>query len=193
MLYLLALVSAGALALTVPPTIEGRDLRAPTPTQATIAFDDAAAKVGNQSGAPKYTVVAFLSARCPCSNSHEPTLAALAREYGKGPKSARFIGVHSNTDETVDESIAHFQKAGFDFPVIQDTGARLANAFGALKTPHVYVIGPGSKIEYQGGVDDSHDAPQASKHYLKDALEALRAGRTPDVTLSRSLGCSIRR
>jgi peroxiredoxin len=135
------------------------------------------------------TVVVFLSARCPCSMSHEPTLKALAEEF----KEAKFIGVHSNSDEDAQESASHFEAAHLPFPVIQDTAANLANQFGALKTPHVFVLNKEGKVIFQGGVDDSHNASRATQPFLKAALTSMRAGLTPEITQARSLGCIIRR
>lgn len=179
LLALLACILATeARALQVPVAIEGRALA-----------DASSVKIDPRDGS-RLTVIVFLSARCPCSASHEPLLASLAREFGT---QARFVGIHSNADEPAEESGAHFKQAALPFPVIQDTGSRLADAFGAVKTPHAFVLGKNGEILFQGGVDDTHDAASATKPYLKNALEALRAGRAPEISLARSIGCQIRR
>jgi hypothetical protein len=175
---LIAALAVSAQAATVPAAIEGMSLA-----------DGTAVRVDPREGS-KLTVVVFLSARCPCSASHEPVLAELAREFAP---EARFVAIHSNADEPEAESAAHFKAAALPFAVIQDHGSRLADAFGALKTPHVYVISSKGEILFQGGVDDSHDAAKAHRPYLKLALQALKEGHTPEVTLARSLGCQIRR
>src|SRR5262245_12746026 len=81
------------------------------------------------------SVVVFLSAKCPCSASHEPVLKDLAREFE--PKGFRFIGVHSNADEALGFTQEHFKAAALPFSVIQDPQSKIADVFGALKTPHV--------------------------------------------------------
>jgi peroxiredoxin len=165
-------------AMNIPSSIQGKNLADAT----SIALDPR--------DGTKLTVVAFLSARCPCSASHEATLAALAKEFGS---EARFVGIHSNVDEPETESSEHFKKSALPFPVIQDSGSRLANEFGAVKTPHVFVLAKSGEVLFQGGVDDSHDAHRASREYLKNALQDLRAGRAPQINLARSIGCIIRR
>ena len=135
------------------------------------------------------TAVVFLSARCPCSNSHEATLDALSKKF---PHIA-FLGVHSNTDEPLKETLAHFKESPIQFPVVQDPDAKVAQAFGAFKTPHVYLIASNGEILYQGGVDDSHYSPSASQHYLEDALVALQNGKKPNPAQTRTLGCIIKR
>lgn len=133
-------------------------------------------------------VVVFLSSRCPCSQSHEHALAQMAQEF----KEFRFVGVVSNGDERLTAIKEHFEEAKLPFGVIRDENLALANAFGALKTPHVYVFKSGKQV-FQGGVDDSQVAQTAKQHYLKDALTQLRKGLAPDPDSARTLGCLIRR
>ena len=110
----LCYTSASALAAQVPDALEGKALG-----------DSSSHRIALKGARP--TLVVFLSARCPCSASHEPALAELHKEFGG---EVRFVGVHSNADETPDESVTHFRSAALPFPVIQDSGAKLANAFG---------------------------------------------------------------
>jgi peroxiredoxin len=141
--------------------------------------------------AAKGTVVVFLSARCPCSASHELALKELAREYEA--KGFRFVGIHSNADEAEELTRKHFAEAGLPFPVLADGQSRLADAFGALKTPHAYLLSPKGEILFQGGVDDSHIAAASRQPYLRNALAAVAAGRAPDPAEVRTLGCAIKR
>ena len=135
------------------------------------------------------TVLVFLSARCPCSNSHEGTLEDLSKRF----PTVRFVGIHSNSDEPANEAQSHFKNSPIHFPMVQDKNSKIAEAFGAFKTPHVFVISKSAKILYQGGVDDSHQASQAGRHYLADALTAIREGKEPEVNQARTLGCAIER
>jgi hypothetical protein len=138
----------------------------------------------------KATVLIFLSAKCPCSASHESDLAKLVQQYH--PLGFQFIGIHSNQDENSVLTKAHFQSAKLPFPVIEDPGARLADDFKALKTPHVFIVKSG-EILFQGGVDDSAEASNAKKHYLSDALKQLSEGRAIETSRARALGCAIKR
>lgn len=167
-------VSVGAAAL--PEGFEGMDLRSGHPFRAGEAGE-------------KGTVVVFLSSKCPCSRSHEPVLNRLAAEF----PGFRFLGVHSNSDEAVADARAHFGKSGLSFPVLRDEDARLANRFGAVKTPHAFVLDPQGNRKFSGGVDDSHSAEAAKIPFLKLALQAVSAGREPERAEVRALGCVIRR
>lgn len=149
-------------------------------------------KVEIQYSAPeKATVVVFLSANCPCSRSHEKTLQDLHKTFS-GPM-FQFIAVHSNADESWEFAKKYFETAKLPFPIVQDNGAVIADQLGAFKTPHVYVIGKNQEILFQGGVDDSHHAPTAKKHYLEEALTAIRDGVVIQERNVRVLGCAIKR
>lgn len=137
----------------------------------------------------EYTVVVFISAKCPCSESHEPLLKDLQKDYSQ----FTFIGVHSNADEDKETTQKHFQEVALPFPVIQDTRSHLANNLGALKTPHAYVLNQKGEVVYQGGVTDSHVGPNAKKQLLREVLEDLSAGKTPRHKEGRALGCYIQR
>jgi peroxiredoxin len=138
----------------------------------------------------KATIVVFLSAKCPCSGSHEQTLKDLAAKFS--PKGFQFVAVHSNVDEDPTLASQHFSKASLPFPVLQDDHAALADRFGALKTPHVFVLKQG-EVVFQGGVDDSKNSPQAKEHFLLNALNDLDQGKLPEVKQVRALGCIIKR
>jgi hypothetical protein len=130
------------------------------------------------SQAKKATVVVFLSASCPCSAS---------------PAGVQFVAVHSNSDESADLARIHFKASELPFPIIQDEGAKIATGLKAFKTPHVFVFDPRGEILFQGGVDDSHIAATAKKHYLREALVAIGEGKRPPVSEVRTLGCIIKR
>ncbi len=141
------------------------------------------------STAKKATVLVFLSAKCPCSDSHIEILRKLSDDF----KDFQFVGVHSNADETADITKTYFQEKKLPFPVLQDHKSVLANRFGALKTPHVFVVDKKGELLYHGGVTDSHVGPSAKKNFLKDVLEDVQAGKVPRHKEGRALGCYIQR
>lgn len=136
----------------------------------------------------KGTVAVFLSSLCPCAKSHEPVLTELANRF----KDYKFIGIVSGQD-VENEVTEHYAKAQLPFPVILDPKSQLANRYGALKTPHVFIIHREGKCLYRGGIDNSKEAPRATEPYLKMALEDLNANRELRFKETRALGCVIRR
>lgn len=176
---LVVLFQSMALASEIPHQISGLDLV----SGKSISHHFASASRG--------TVVLFLSTRCPCSASHQSILNQLAEEFGK--KGFAFVGVHSNANETLEESKQFFSTQKFAFPVIQDSGCSIADQFRAFKTPHAYLLSPQAEILFQGGVDDSKIAGNAKRHYLKDAMTDILEGHEPKEKNVRVVGCQIQR
>ena len=138
---------------------------------------------------PKGSVVVFMSAKCPCSASHVEELKSLRKEH---PDYA-FVAVHSNTDESKEETETYFKEAGLPFPVIQDSGAKIADEFKALKTPHAFLVSPSGETLYKGGLSNSKDCRKADRKYLREALSDLAQGRPVKNPEGRTLGCAIAR
>jgi len=137
----------------------------------------------------KGLVVVFLSAKCPCSNSHNIELRDLAQSY----KEFNFVAVHSNVDEGKELSKPYFEKAALPFPVIEDENSQIADKLRALKTPHAFIFSPSGDVLYQGGVSNSKDCAKADRKFLREALEDLHAGKPVRTPEGRTLGCSISR
>jgi len=137
----------------------------------------------------KGLVVTFLSARCPCSNSHVPLIEKLSQEFPE----FQFVAIHSNADEPKDQAQKYFKDAHLTFPVIEDEKSKWANQLKASKTPHAFVMNSNGDILYKGGVTNSADAPSAGQQHLKEALTDIQAGNKVRKAEARSLGCAISR
>lgn len=135
------------------------------------------------------TVVAFMSARCPCSNAHVELLKKLSGEF----KDFSFVVINANTDEPLEEARTYFRGAAFAFPVLRDEEGKLADRFKALKTPHVYLLAPDGATLYRGGMTGSVLGTPESTQYLRDALADVDAGRPVKTAEGRTLGCMITR
>lgn len=168
----------GVAKAEVPSEIQGKDLVNGAPAHYATHFSD-----------KKALVVVFMSARCPCSNSHFSVLTKLAEKY----KDVRFVAVHSNSDETVKESQSYFKLIGLPFPVLQDDSAKIADQLKAFKTPHSFVISPKGEVLYQGGVTNSAMADQSDRNYLDEALQDITKGQKVRTAEGRTLGCVISR
>lgn len=132
-------------------------------------------------------VLVFLSSKCPCSMSHIPELKALATEF----KEFEFIGINSNSDESLENAHAYFDSIGLGFPVLRDQNFKFADHFKAAKTPHAFLIQTNGRIVFQGGVSNSSKFPQADRKFLREALEDIKTGSPIRTPHARALGCSI--
>lgn len=137
----------------------------------------------------KGLVIVFMSAKCPCSQSHSEEVKNLHAHF----PDFSFVVVNSNSDETEEMAKTYFKSVGFDFPVIKDKNAELADRYAALKTPHAFLISPEGKIVYQGGVSSSRIFAKADKKFLRQALNEIREGKIVSTPEGRTLGCAITR
>lgn len=136
----------------------------------------------------KLAVVVFLSATCPCSDSHVEHLNNLSAKYPK----IKFYGFHSNQDQNSKLGLEYFQKKKMKFPVWRDEKAKVADKLGALKTPHVFIL-KNEEVLYSGPVSDKSNFSKSERHYLEEFLVANAAGTKFEAPTKRPLGCYIAR
>lgn len=83
---------------------------------------------------------------------------------------------------------------GYEMPYLLDKAHRIADAFGALKTPHVYLFDKNMTLVYRGSLDDNvSDANAVQDNYIMDAMTSLKRGKACDVAETKAIGCSIKR
>ncbi len=139
----------------------------------------------------RYAVVMFIATQCPVSNAYNGRMADLAAAYaGKG---VAFVAINSNKAEPAPEVAEHAKEHGFTFPVAKDPGNVVADSFGALVTPEIFVVDPGKTILYHGRIDDSRKEEKVTKKDLDEALTALLAGQKVSADQQRAFGCTIKR
>jgi thiol-disulfide isomerase/thioredoxin len=128
----------------------------------------------------------FRSTLCPYSNSYNDLLKSMTEEYGR--KRVLFLAVHSDRWETEDDIRAHAGKYGHTFPVIRDPDGRLARLLKARRTPEVFLMDGDGKLRYHGRIASKIGTPD-----LRNALDALLAGRPIEPAVTKAFGCSIER
>lgn len=136
------------------------------------------------------TVVAFISTQCPVSNAYNERMNALYRDFGGRVK---FIFVNANANESAEDVRRHARAAGLDFPVYKDVNNIVADRFGAQATPETYVIDSSGTLRYHGSVDDSQNPARIKHHSLRDAMEAVLAGKNVTSPENKAFGCTIKR
>jgi peroxiredoxin len=140
----------------------------------------------------KAVAVVFVATKCPVSNAYNTRMAALGKEYAA--KGIPLVGINSNKTEPAAEVKEHAEKHGFTFPVLKDEGNRIADAYGATKTPEVFVVDPKGNLIYHGRIDENQDEPAKVKSPdLRNALEAVLGGKPVPTAETKAFGCTIKR
>jgi peroxiredoxin len=141
------------------------------------------------------TAVIFMCNHCPYVLAWLDRLIALAREY-QGLNVA-FAGINANdaakypTDSF--ESMQQLaRERGLPFPYLHDESQDVARAYGAARTPEIFLFDRDMRLRYHGAPDDNYDESQASEPYLRYALDAVLEGRNPSVIETRAVGCTIK-
>jgi peroxiredoxin len=85
------------------------------------------------------------------------------------------------------------EEKGFNFPYLYDESQEIARAYGAERTPEIFLFDKGGTLRYHGTVDDNYDDPAAVKAlYPRAALEAVLAGKEPSTAETTPVGCTIK-
>lgn len=144
----------------------------------------------------KALVVVFSCNHCPYVVAYEDRMIAIQRDYA--PKGVRFVAINSNDaksypDDSFEEMVKRAKAKGFNFPYLRDETQEVAKAYGATHTPHLFVFDANRKLAYTGKIDDNwQDAKAVKQQFLREALDAIVAGKTPPTPETHAIGCTIK-
>ncbi len=146
---------------------------------------------------PTGTVILFWSNQCPWVDRYTERVQALRSQFGG--QGIRFVLINSNDagafpQESAEASRVYVEERGLtQMAYLRDQGSAVAQAFGAERTPHVFVFDGARSLVYVGAIDDSPGDPgDVEETYLEDALQALAAGEAVPVTETKAFGCRIK-
>lgn len=143
-------------------------------------------------GKSKAVVVIFDATKCPYAIGYKGRVADMGKEYAA--RGVTFVTINSNKTEPASEVAEDAKKNGFSFPVLKDEGNKVADLYAAKKTPEVYVLDPAGTLLYHGRIDETHEDPKNVKSPdLRNALDAILAGRAVPAAETKAFGCSIKR
>ena len=136
--------------------------------------------------------VVFSCCHCPYVVAWEDRLNAAARDYGGR---AGLVAVNSNAGylgDSLEDMAQRSEEKGFVFPFLYDETQEVAGAYGAARTPEVFVFDADHRLVYHGAPDSSHTDPDGAEPYLRPALDAALAGTQPEVRETPPVGCTIK-
>jgi len=144
----------------------------------------------------KLLVVIFSCNHCPYVVGSEDRIIRFAKDYAA--RGVKLVAINSNeTVEHPTDSFEHMvtraKEKKFPFPYLRDETQEVALAYGALRTPHFYVFDAQRNLRYTGRMDDNPKMEALAKtHELRDAVDALLAGKKPPAEQSNPLGCNVK-
>jgi peroxiredoxin len=147
-------------------------------------------------GSEPATVVYWTCNHCPYAQAWHDRLIEAARDYGG--RGVRFLAINSNDVSSYPQDGPDAMRArveadgGWPHPYLFDESQEVGQAFGAQKTPDVFVFDADLKLRYRGAPDADYDDPGANAAWLRDALDAVLEGRDPERAETAPVGCTIK-
>lgn len=144
----------------------------------------------------KGTVIVFTCNHCPFAKAYQGRIKDISRDYKD--KGINLIAINPNdAKEYPTDNYAHMIKRAktesYNFPYLRDRTQKTAVNYGALVTPHIFLLDAQKRLYYNGPIDDSwKDPDKAENMYLRDAIDNMMAGKKLAKDKIRTMGCSIK-
>ncbi len=142
-------------------------------------------------------LVMFSCNTCPYVVKNEErtkAIAEYAQKHGMGVILFNSNEAKRDSDDSFEAMKEYAKKQGYNWYYAADAKSTIANAFGATRTPEVFLINKAGIIVYKGAIDDNpSEAENVKRQHLKIAIDEVTKGKTISVKESKSVGCSIKR
>ena len=190
-----ALIILGALVLSLfTGASEGYKVGDKAKDFTLMNIDDTKVSLSSYEDAKGYVVV-FTCNHCPYAVAYEDRLIELHNEYGE---QYPIVAINPNDpiqypSDSFEEMKTRADEKGFPFAYLMDETQKVAKRFGALKTPHVYLLDKELTVKYIGAIDNNWQDPEAvTERYLEQAIVALGKGEDPAPAETKAIGCSVK-
>ncbi|MEM1118881.1 MAG: thioredoxin family protein [Bacteroidota bacterium] len=146
--------------------------------------------------AAKGFVVVFTCNTCPYAVMYEERIIELHDKYAA--KGYPVIAINPNDPEvkpgdSYEKMKERAANKKFPFAYLFDEGQKVYPAYGATRTPHIYLLDAEKTVQYIGALDNNaQDASAVTTRFVEDAIAALEAGKKPETTNTKAIGCSIK-
>jgi hypothetical protein len=154
-----------------------------------VSFKDATKKNG--------LLVMFSCNTCPIVRGYKARTVAAAKHALESEIGVILLNPNEATrteGDSFDDMKSYAKQSGYTFNYVLDNNSKMADAFGANRTPECFLFDKSGKLVYHGAIDDNAgDAEGVNKQYLIKAIDEVRTGSPVSVKESRSVGCGIKR
>lgn len=145
----------------------------------------------------KIVVLEWFNPGCPFVKKHHQHLSTMRDLANKYKDKVVWLAINSSAEgkqgfgvELNKESKKNWK---IPYPILLDSDGKTGRAYGARRTPHMYVINAEGKLAYMGAIDDDNSPRTAGKvNYVESAIEAILAGKAPETSKTKSYGCGVK-
>jgi peroxiredoxin len=141
-------------------------------------------------------IVVFTCNHCPYAKAYEQRIIELHKKYA--PLGFPVVAINPNDKDvqpadSFDNMKKRAKEKSYPFHYLYDETQEVAKAFGATRTPHVFILDQNKVVRYIGAIDDnSEDAASVREHYVGTAVDALLAGKEVATKETKAIGCGIK-
>lgn len=141
-------------------------------------------------------IVIFSCNHCPYVQAWEDRIIAIQAAYAE--QGVQIIAINANDEKKyADDSFANMKERArskdFNFVYLRDETQETARAYGAERTPEVFLFDQNHTLRYRGAIDDNfRDPNDVKQHYLREALDMVLQGQNPPMVETRAVGCTIK-
>lgn len=141
----------------------------------------------------KVVVLEWMSYDCPFSKpKHEKKIVHKIVKEWEG-KPVQWLGVDSTSFHDAEHAKQFAEKVELPYPILMDTDGKVGHMYGAMTTPHVFVIDKEGKLVYMGAFDDDKmNTSDHPKQYVVEAVNAVLNGSTVEEPQVKPYGCSVK-
>ncbi len=136
-------------------------------------------------------VLVFTCNHCPVAKAYEDRLVALQNDYKEKNVQVIAVNVNNMPADTLEPMKERAKEKKFNFPYLYDSSQKIGLAYGATKTPEAYLLDSDRKLVYHGAIDDSQDPAKIKVNHLREAIDAVLAGKEPPKAEVNAFGCGI--
>jgi peroxiredoxin len=160
-----------------------------------FTLPDTQGELHGRDGAPA-TVLVFTCNHCPYALAWHDRIIAVAGDYAQA--GVRMLAINPNDAERYprdapEQMRARVERGEFgDVPYLRDETQDVARAYDAKTTPDVFVIDARGTVRYRGAPDADYDDPAQNAQWLREALDAILEGGSPERAETEPIGCSIK-
>jgi peroxiredoxin len=147
----------------------------------------------------KGLILVFTCNPCPFAKAYEQRIIQLHENYAK--EGFPVVAINPNDpgvspEDTFEQMMERAREKNYPFPYLKDETQQVYKAYGATRTPHIFLLENKNgkfTVAYVGAIDDNAmDASAATQHYVEQAIRAVLSGQEPSPASTKAIGCTIK-
>ena len=188
-----------------PEAVKTLELGSPAP-EFSLPGVDGKDHTLNDFSKSKVLVIVFTCNHCPDARAARGKVIRLHSDYED--KGVAVIAISGNDDkalrldelgysvygDSLEDMKNVAKEENYSFPYLYDgTTQASTKAYGAVATPHVFIFDAERKLRYTGRIDDARRSRKdIGTPYVRQAIDAILAGKEPPAATTRPFGCSTK-